>query len=52
MEIRIPAGIEEGKVIRLRGKGEPGTGSEAAGDLLLKVHIKEKPGFERKGMDV
>ena len=52
LEIRIPAGIEEGKVIRLRGKGEPGTGSEAAGDLLLKVHIKEKPGFERKGMDV
>ena len=48
LEIRIPAGIEEGKVIRLRGKGEPGTGSEAAGDLLLKVHIKEKPGFERE----
>lgn len=52
LEIQIPAGIAEGKVIRLRGKGEPGTEGGAAGDLLLKVHIKEKPGFERKGMDV
>lgn len=50
LEIKIPAGIEEGKTIRLRGKGQKGRGEP--GDLLLKVHIKEKAGYERKGMDV
>lgn len=50
LEIKIPAGIEEGKIIRLRGKGQKGR--DMPGDLLLKVHIKEKAGYERKGMDV
>ena len=52
LEVHIPAGIDSGKSIRLRGKGMPGTGKGGAGDLLLKVKIAEKPGFERKGMDV
>ena len=52
LEVKIPAGIEEGKTIRLRGKGNPGNGGGAAGDLLLKVHVCEKPGFTRKGRDV
>ena len=40
------------KSIRLKGKGMPGSGGGSAGDLLLKVTILEKPGFERKGIDV
>lgn len=52
LQVRIPAGIESGKSIRLRGKGDPGTGGGEAGDLFLKVQVQEKPGFERKGMDV
>ena len=52
LQVRIPAGIDEGKSIRLKGKGQPGPGGGAAGDLLLRVHIAEKPGFERKGLDV
>ena len=52
LEVKIPAGIEDGKTIRLRGKGNPGNGGGAAGDLLLKVHVCEKPGFTRKGRDV
>ena len=52
LQIHIPAGIEDGKTIRLGGKGMPGTGGGEAGDLLLKVHFSEKPGFVRKGMDV
>ena len=52
LQVRIPAGIESGKSIRLRGQGAPGTGGGEAGDLLLKVQVQEKPGFERKGMDV
>lgn len=46
LEVQIPAGIDEGQSVRLKGKGYSG------GDLYLKVHISEKPGYERKGMDV
>ena len=52
LQVHIPAGIESGKSIRLKGKGASGTGGAQAGDLLLKVTVGEKPGFERKGMDV
>ena len=51
LQVHIPAGIENGKKVRIRGKGMPGYGDEA-GDLLLKVKVGEKQGFERKGMDV
>ena len=52
LKVHIPAGIDNGKSIRLRGKGMPGTGGGEAGDLLLKVTVAPKPGYERKGMDV
>lgn len=52
IQVHIPAGIDSGKTIRLREKGMPGTGGGRAGDLLLKVSVGTKPGFERKGMDV
>ena len=48
----LPAGIENGKSIRLKGKGNPGFNGGEAGDLLLKVNIQPKPGYERNGMDV
>ena len=51
LQVHIPAGIDDGQSIRLRGKGQMGRNGQA-GDLLLKVKIAEKPGFERKGMDV
>ena len=52
LQVHIPAGIDTGKSIRLRGKGMPGIGKGAPGDLLLRVTVGEKPGFERKGSDV
>lgn len=52
LQVHIPAGIDEGMSVRLKGKGNPGSGGGAAGDILLKVHIAEKPGYEREGMDV
>ena len=48
--VKIPAGIESGKSIRLRGKGHTGSNGRR-GDLLLKVNVEEKKGFERRGMD-
>lgn len=52
LKVHIPAGIDDGQSIRLRGKGMPGANGGKDGDLLLKVHVAAKPGFERKGMDV
>lgn len=52
LKIHIPAGIDDGKSIRLRGKGMPGLSGGKAGDLLLKVKVGKRPGFERKNMDV
>lgn len=52
LQVHIPAGIDTGKSIRLKGKGMPGVNGGEAGDLLLKVTVAAKPGYERKGMDV
>ena len=52
LKVHIPAGIEDGKSIRLKGKGNPGFNGGSAGDLFLKVSVASKAGFERKGMDV
>lgn len=52
LKVHIPAGIDSGKTVRLRGKGMPGSGTGDAGDLLLNVTVGEKPGFERKGTDI
>lgn len=52
LKVKIPAGIDTGKIIRLRGKGMPGSAGGYDGDLLLKVQVGTKVGFERKEMDV
>ena len=52
LKVHVPAGIEDGKNIRLKGKGNPGFNGGPAGDLFLKVNVASKPGFERKGMDI
>ena len=52
LSVHIPAGIDDGKSVRLRGKGHPGFGGGENGALLLKVHITPRAGYERKGMDV
>ena len=51
-KVHIPAGIDNGGVIRLAGKGYPGTGKGQPGDLLLQVNIRDKAGYERKGLDI
>lgn len=52
LQVHIPAGIDTGKSIRLRGKGMPGMNGAENGDLLLKVNVGTKAGYERKGSDV
>lgn len=52
LKVNIPAGIDTGKTVRLKGKGNPGFNGGEAGDLLLKVTVGDRAGFERKGVDV
>lgn len=52
LQVHIPAGIDSGQKIRLKGKGMPGQNGGGAGSLLLEVTVQSKPGFERKGMDI
>lgn len=49
--IKIPAGIEEGKRLRLRGQGSTKPSGQR-GDLYLKIKISEHPDFSRSGADV
>ncbi|MBN1851317.1 MAG: DnaJ domain-containing protein [Pirellulales bacterium] len=46
--VKIPAGIEDGKKIRLRGQGESGPRGRN-GDLLIRVHVSDHPCFRRRG---
>jgi DnaJ-class molecular chaperone len=45
--VKVPIGIDDGKKIRLRGKGEVGGGG--AGDLLVTVRVESHPYFHRRG---
>src|SRR5919108_1989963 len=46
LKLEIPAGVEDGMTLQLRGEGEPSENGPA-GDLLIRVHVKPHPQFER-----
>ncbi|MDQ3840650.1 MAG: molecular chaperone DnaJ, partial [Thermoproteota archaeon] len=46
LKLEIPSGVEDGMTLQLRGEGEPSE-SGIAGDLLIRVHVKPHPQFER-----
>ncbi len=52
ISVKIPAGIEEGAVLRLAGQGEPGSLGGPPGDLFVEVHLAPDPRFERRGRDL
>ncbi|MBQ7670833.1 MAG: molecular chaperone DnaJ [Clostridia bacterium] len=52
LEVSIPAGIDNGQRIVLRGKGSDGEGGGASGDLVIAVSVKRHEIFERDGSDV
>jgi DnaJ-class molecular chaperone len=49
IRVKIPAGIEDGKKIRLRGQGEAGPQGGPAGDIIIKVLVAPHPHFRRTG---
>ncbi len=52
LEVKIPAGIEPGKQIRLSGQGNPGSGGGPAGDLLLEINVREDARFKLDGRTI
>lgn len=52
IRITIPAGVEDGQVLKLRGHGAPGMNGGPAGDLYVTFHIEEDREFKRVGNDL
>ena len=52
VNIDIPAGVDKGTVIPLRGQGEPGANGGPAGDLYIVLDVKPHKLFERRGSDL
>ncbi|MGE5614439.1 MAG: molecular chaperone DnaJ, partial [Bacillota bacterium] len=52
IKLSIPAGIDDGQTISLRGEGEPGVRGGPPGDLYVLVNVKPHPIFRRQGNDV
>lgn len=50
--VEIPAGIDDGQVINVRGGGDAGTNGGPSGDLRINVNVRPHPIFERDGYDV
>jgi DnaJ-class molecular chaperone len=52
LDVTIPAGLQDGHVLRLRGQGNPGHMGGAAGDALVEIAVAPHPFFRRVGDDV
>ena len=52
LEIKVPAGAEEGTNLRVMGEGEAGEKGVESGDLYVLIHVKEHEIFERHGDDI
>ncbi len=52
VKVRIPAGVEDGQRIRLKGRGIPGRGNGPAGDLFVTVRAGRHPLFGRRGRNL
>jgi len=52
LNVKVPAGVENGSIIRLSGQGQPGQAGGPPGDLLLTVKVSPHPWFSREGKNV
>jgi DnaJ-class molecular chaperone len=52
LDVNIPAGTHDGRVLRLRGKGRPGIGGGPSGDALVEIEVRPHRIFTRKGDDI
>lgn len=52
LDVSLPAGVADGQVIRLKGKGMPGMGGAEPGDALVEISVRPHPVFKRDGDDI
>lgn len=52
INIKVPAGIADGEILRVSGEGEAAPRGGRAGDLYLTIRVKPDPRFSRDGFDV
>ena len=52
LRVTIPAGVNDGQTLRLRGQGNPGPGGGPAGDLYITFNVAKPSGYKRKGADL
>ena len=52
VEVRIPAGVVDGSLVRVAGEGGHGTGGAASGDLFLRIRLKPHPAYQVNGRDL
>lgn len=52
INVKIPAGIDDGQQLRVSGQGEPGINGGPSGDLYVVFHVREHEFFERDGDDI
>lgn len=52
IEVEIPAGVDHGTTLRLRGKGDAGRRGSEAGDLYVHVRVRGSKDFDRRGLDL
>ena len=52
LNVKIPAGVQDGKRIKLRGKGRPSPSGGPSGDLIVTVRVKPHPVFTRDGANL
>ncbi len=52
IDVRIPAGIEDGQILRLKGQGGPGRDGAPAGDAMIELHVRPHRLFRRDGDNI
>ena len=52
IKVKVPAGVDDGQSVRIRGEGCVGSNGGPNGDLLVEIYIKRHPIFSRQNMDV
>lgn len=52
LDVTIPPGTRDGQILRLRGKGQPGSNGGPSGDALIQIEVRAHPFFTLKGDDI
>ena len=52
LDLTVPEGVDDGQVLRMKGKGQPGMRGGEPGDALVEIKLRPHPQFKRDGIDL